>query len=69
MQRCFENPQKLFEKFGQKNNRNTLKEEWMKISEKLAEDGIKVDDISELRRNVNNWTRRALVSSNFRIFL
>lgn len=59
LQTCFEKPHKLFEKFGQNVNR---KEEWNKIAEKLADDGIYVKDIPTLRKHITNWTRRALVN-------
>lgn len=64
MQTCMENPKKLFEKFNHEINRSTQKEEWTKIGEQLSEDGIYIKDVPTLRKNISNWTRRALVSGS-----
>lgn len=62
MQTCHENPKKLFEKFNRDVNRNTQKEEWTKIYDRLVFDGINIENVDNLRKNVTNWTRRAIVS-------
>lgn len=56
------NPTKLFEKFTHDVDRSTQKESWDAVSEELDESGIYVKSISSLRQNINNWTRRAVVS-------
>lgn len=62
MQTCYQNPKKLFEKFNRDVNRNTQKEEWTKIYDELVSDGINIENVDNLRKNVTNWTRRAIVS-------
>lgn len=61
MQKCFTNAPKLFEKFNRDVDRNTQHKEWCQISAPLADDGIVVKDIANLRKNVTNLTRRAMV--------
>lgn len=59
------NPGKLFEKFTHDVNRNTQKIAWDEVNNELAESGIYVKNIASLRQNINNWTRRAIVSTLF----
>lgn len=61
MQICCECPRKLYEKFNREVKRSTQLEEWKNVSEKIVEAGINVSSITNLRKNVTNWTRRALV--------
>lgn len=61
MQTCCKNPRKLYEKFNRDVNRNTQKEEWEKVSNEIIAAGIDAGGIKNLRKNVTNWTRRALV--------
>lgn len=61
MQICCENPRKLYEKFNREVNRSTQKEEWENVSKEIADAGINVSSIQNLRKNVTNWTQRALV--------
>lgn len=61
MQTCYKNPKKLYEKFNRDVSRNTQKEEWEKVSDELTATGIDVGSMKNLRKNVTNWTRRALV--------
>lgn len=61
-----QNPTKLFEKFTQGVNRATQKEAWENVNKILLENGIYVKNISSLRQNINNWTRRAIVSILFK---
>lgn len=64
-----ENPSKLFEKFTHDVSRQTQKEEWEKLSNSIVDNGIFVKDVATLRQNINNWTRRAMVSkSNIKHF-
>lgn len=62
LQACMQNPKKLFEKFTHDVNRSTQKEAWEDVAKFIAESGIYVKNISSLRQNINNWTRRAIVS-------
>lgn len=62
MQICCKNPRKLYEKFNRDVNRNTQKEEWEMVSKEIVEAGIDVCSVKNLKKNVTNWTRRALVS-------
>lgn len=68
MQTYCNNPKKLYEKFNRDVNRNTQKEEWEKIVLELGTAGINVVDIKNLRKNVTNWTRRALVNFFLYVF-
>lgn len=63
-----ENPTKLFEKFTHDVNRNTQKGAWDDIANSLADDGIYVKSIAMLRQNINNWTRRAIVSKSVNFY-
>lgn len=54
------NPRKLFEKFNRDVNRNTQYEEWKEIVKNLLEDGISIKSVENLRKNVTNWTQRAV---------
>lgn len=62
LQACMQNPTKLFEKFTHNVNRNNQKDAWKNVAKFLAESGIYVKDIATLRKNIGNWTRRAIVS-------
>lgn len=69
MQICCNNPKKLYEKFNREVNRSTQKEEWEKVAKEIVESGIDVNSMKSLRKNVTNWTRRALVCQQYYCFL
>lgn len=60
MQRCLENPRKLFEKFSLDLDRKSQTKAWANIMNQLKMDGIKIGSDLKLKQNVKNWVRRAM---------
>lgn len=61
VQACFPFATQLFEKYTKGVSRNTQFGEWTKVIDQLAVDGITVESIPLLRKNISIWTRRAIV--------